>query len=299
MPPLSTDDSRPRFVLRKVVRKLAALCLLLLFGGLLGASLVRFAPGFSVDDASLDARLSAESHEALRSQNNTEQNIFSFYAHYLGALLRGDLGTSRTLQRPVRELLAERLPVTIQSVAFGIAFGWTLGFGLAILNARFRFRALETASTLLASAFMSIPIAVIAILFVFAGTSARFAIGLLIFPKIYRYSWNMMKSSMSSPHIITARAKGLSPLSIVTWHVIPPLAPELVALFAVSISVAVGAAIPVEAISDSPGIGQLAWQAAQGRDLPVLVNLTLLVTAVTLVANSFSDLMNETFGARA
>ena len=60
---------------------------------------------------------------------------------------------------------------------------------------------------------------------------------------------------------------------------------ELFALLGVSLSTAFTAAIPVEAICDSPGIGQLAWQAALARDLPVLTNLTLIVTAVTLLGN--------------
>jgi peptide/nickel transport system permease protein len=56
-----------------------------------------------------------------------------------------------------------------------------------------------------------------------------------------------------------------------------------------------GAAIPIEVICDSPGIGQLAWQAALSRDLPLLVNMTLFVTLVTLAANSAADLTTKAF----
>ena len=51
-------------------------------------------------------------------------------------------------------------------------------------------------------------------------------------------------------------------------------------------------------ICDSPGIGQLAWQAALSRDLPVLVNMTLFVTLVTLTANSAADLATKAFETR-
>ena len=77
-----------------------------------------------------------------------------------------------------------------------------------------------------------------------------------------------------------------------------PVAPQLLALAGVTVSLAFGAAIPVEAIADSPGIGQLAWQAALGRDLPVLVNLTLLVTAFTLIANSSAEWASEMWSSR-
>ena len=56
-----------------------------------------------------------------------------------------------------------------------------------------------------------------------------------------------------------------------------------------SFSIAFGALIPVEVVCDIPGIGQLAWKAAQARDLPVLVTLTLLVTAITIVVNGIAQ----------
>jgi len=65
--------------------------------------------------------------------------------------------------------------------------------------------------------------------------------------------------------------------------------PELLALAGVSVTMAFSAAIPIEAVGDVPGIGQLAWQAALGRDLPVLVSLTLLLMLLTRSANAAAD----------
>jgi len=65
----------------------------------------------------------------------------------------------------------------------------------------------------------------------------------------------------------------------------------MIALAGVTVSIALGASIPVESLCGLPGIGQLAWQAALSRDLPLLVNLTVLVTLVTLLANSGADVM--------
>jgi peptide/nickel transport system permease protein len=56
---------------------------------------------------------------------------------------------------------------------------------------------------------------------------------------------------------------------------------------------AFGAAIPIEALNDSPGVGQLAWQAALNRDLPLIMNLTLLITLITVTANSLASVANE------
>ena len=73
----------------------------------------------------------------------------------------------------------------------------------------------------------------------------------------------------------------------------PVVAPQLLAVAGVSVSMAVGAAIPVEALCGLAGVGQLAWQAALARDLPLLVNITILVTLVTLLANSGADVIGQ------
>jgi peptide/nickel transport system permease protein len=63
----------------------------------------------------------------------------------------------------------------------------------------------------------------------------------------------------------------------------------------VSFAISCGAAIPIEALCDSPGLGQLAWQAALSRDLPLIVNVTLVVSLVMLAANSLADLTGRAF----
>jgi ABC-type dipeptide/oligopeptide/nickel transport system permease component len=73
----------------------------------------------------------------------------------------------------------------------------------------------------------------------------------------------------------------------------------VLALGAVSVSMALGAAIPVEALCDSPGVGQLVWKAALARDLPVLVNVTILIATVTAVANLLADALRGAFGTEA
>jgi peptide/nickel transport system permease protein len=93
--------------------------------------------------------------------------------------------------------------------------------------------------------------------------------------------------------VLTARAKGLGGFRLLLWHILPVTAPQLLALAGVSVSLAFAAAIPVEVVCDLPGIGQLAWKAALGRDLELLVNLTMIVTMVTLLANSAADLMRN------
>jgi peptide/nickel transport system permease protein len=96
-----------------------------------------------------------------------------------------------------------------------------------------------------------------------------------------------------------ARARGLSGTRIFLFHVAPAALMPVLALGGISITLAFGASIPIEALADSPGIGQLAWRAALGRDLPVLVGITLLLTAITISANVLADTILVRIGHRA
>jgi len=276
--------------IHRAARHTATILITVLLGGLLGATLLRFAPGFGVDEQELDTRLSGATIQALRDSHAAERNVLVFYARYLSGLLRGDLGVSRSLQRPISELLSQRIPVTLRLVAFGLLAGWLLGLALALPGAISGKPAHDILPGFLSGALLSLPSALVAVLFVLIGGPGPLAIALVIAPKVYRYSRNLLAQTSALPHVLAARAKGLSRLRILLWHVLPIAAPQIIALAGVSVSIAFGASIPIEVICDFPGIGQLAWQAALARDMPLLVNLTVLVTVVTLVANSASDL---------
>lgn len=131
----------------------------------------------------------------------------------------------------------------------------------------------------------------LALLSVILNAPGYLAIALIVFPKIYRYSRNLLAKAYRLPHITAARARGLRETRILIWHVLPVVGPQLIALGGITVSLALGASIPVESLCGLPGIGQLAWQAALSRDLPLLVNLTVIVTLVTLLANSSADVM--------
>ena len=103
---------------------------------------------------------------------------------------------------------------------------------------------------------------------------------------MHRYLGDLVSDARQMPHIVTAQAKGISELRLLFWHVMPVLKREMLALAGVSVGLAISAAIPVEALCGIPGIGQLAWQSALARDLPLLINLSMLVIACVTLANS-------------
>jgi peptide/nickel transport system permease protein len=277
----------------KIAGHALALVATVLLGGLLSATLVRLAPGFDADEQELDPHLNAASVNALREARQQDRNIFRFYLSYMNRAAHGDLGTSLALGQPVRTLLLDRAPLTLRLLATGLALAWVLSLALALSAAWLRLSIYDTLSTVVSGTFLCIPAAVLALLSVLWNVPGSLAIALIVFPHTYRYARNLLVKTYSQPHVITARAKGLAEPRILFWHVVPVVAPQLLAVAGVSVSMAVGAAIPVEALCGLAGIGQLAWQAALARDLPLLVNITILVTLVTLLANSGADVIGH------
>jgi peptide/nickel transport system permease protein len=285
---------------QKIARHGITLVATVLLGGFLSATLVRLAPGFDADESQLDPRLSAESVQTMRQTRIEQRNIFSFYFHSLERALHGDLGTSISLGQPVATLLRQRSPLTLQLAGMGLLISWAAALALAMSAAWLRISAYDALATFLSGAFLCMPAAVLALLSVLWNLPGSLAIAAIIFPRVHRYTRNLLVKAHALPHIITARAKGLSALHILFWHVIPIIGPQLLALAGVSVSIAIGAAIPVEALCGLAGVGQLAWQAALARDLPLLVNITILVTLVTLLANSGADVIGQMLrGTRA
>ena len=282
-----------------LLRHARNILLTVLLGGLLGATLVRLGPGFGVDERELDTRLSAESLEAIRSERARDSNIASFYFRYLAALAHGDLGYSRSLNRPVSELLKERLPLTIAALAYGVLGGVSAGLLFALLTIWWGSSGADILPDLLSGLCLAAPAAVVALVFLWMspwiGGAARWAIAIVVFPHVYRYAKNQLAATSQSPHVVAAQAKGLSRWRVLWAHILAPAAPQLAALGGISVSLAFGASIPIEVITDTPGIGQLAWRAALDRDLPLLVTITVLVALMTVVVNSLADIALATW----
>ncbi|MBV9625444.1 MAG: ABC transporter permease subunit [Acidobacteria bacterium] len=269
-----------------------------LLGGLVSAVLVRISPGFAIDENQLDPRLNAESLRALRASHSSEANILRFYAGYMNRAVHGDLGISHSLGQPVGRLLRDRVPVTGRLAAGGLALAWTFAFGLAAALAAVRISTCDVLAIVLSGILLCLPAAVMALLSVLWNAPASLAVALIVFPRVFTYSRNLLLNSYSLPHIVTARAKGLSKLRTLFWHVLPSCAPSLVAVGGISVNIALSAAIPVEALCGVAGVGSLAWQAAMARDLPLLVNVTVLVTLVTLLSDAGADVIGYVLSTR-
>ncbi len=79
-------------------------------------------------------------------------------------------------------------------------------------------------------------------------------------------------------------------------HILLTCLPDLLALAGATVSIAFGAAVPIEFATETPGIGQLAWQAASSRDLPLLCILTMIAATLVVSANGLAEIAQAITG---
>jgi peptide/nickel transport system permease protein len=266
-----------------VLRQLARMSVLVLAAGLASALLVRWSPGALIDEREMDQRLSAESLASLRAENAANRSVGVVLTRYFRGLAHGDLGYSESNQAPIAALIADR------EISAGLFGAWLLGLGFAIPAGRFRDAwAYDAAVSTGAGLLLTFPAALLAYLCLAAGAKSNIVLVLVLAPRIFRFSRNLLVQAYGATHVQMARVRGIPEFRILAAHVLPSTTPQMLALAAASISIAIGAAIPIEAICDVPGLGRLAWQAAMARDLPLLVNLTMLIALATTAAMAIS-----------
>jgi len=267
---------------------------LVLAAGLASTFLVRYSPGALVDERELNQRLSEDDLAALRSHRADSSRLGANFLAYLKGLAHGDLGYSESNNSPVAALIADRAPATLRELAIGLSGGWLIGLGLAIpIGLIPGAWLLDTATGAFAGLLMSLPAALLAYFCLAAGAASSAVLVIVLAPRVFRFARNLLAQSYQAVHVEAARSRGIRERTILWAHVVPDVAPQFLALFASSVSMAIGAAIPIEAICDTPGLGRLAWQAAMARDVPLLVNLTMLVALATILSAMVADLLTH------
>ncbi len=276
------------------------LVLTVLLGGLLCALLVRFAPGFDVDEDQLDTRRSDRSRQKLREERRANSDVLTFYGHFMNRYAHGDLGESSLLHRPVAQLLQERAAPTVAAVAGGLFMGWATALAVALATIAVRSPLVETGAAIPGAALLCTPAALIALLLFAMGARGAFAsavaVALLLYPRIVHFMRNILREAYSAPFVRAARARGVRVSRILLRHILPACGPQLLSLTGVSVSLALSGVIPMEMVLDVPGLGQLAWQAALGRDLNLLVHIMLFLSLAVTAANLTADLAGGTAG---
>jgi peptide/nickel transport system permease protein len=247
--------------------------------------------------------------ENIRSQLGLDQPFLVQYGRYLGGLVQGDLGRSYLQKTEVASLIASRLPATLLLMAGAITCELLLGLSMGIAAALMRGRAGDQALMMTSFVTVSAPQFVVSLLmlYVFAVQLEWFPIGgygtfaHLVLPAVtlglLGSGWyaRMIRSSMidvlRADYIRTARAKGLTRARVIVRHALPNAILPVIAMIGLDIGLFMGGIVVVESVFGWPGIGQLAWQAIQRIDIPIIMGVTLVSACAIVAGNLLADLV--------
>ncbi len=316
-----------------LIRTAAWALLTVLFVLVLNFFLFRILPGDPTTAVAKDPRLTAEARRALQVRFGLDRPVFldlhggnpfdTQFFRYFGQLLKGDLGISYNFNRPVADLLAERLWNTVLLVMGGQLLAIVLGVGLGLIAAWKSKSAIDVGAIAFSLTAWSLPTFWLGILLLIVGstylglpTAGRETVGLASsgwWPRLLDVGKHLflptmtftivllgeymliMRSSvleiLSQDFILTAKAKGMSHLQVLRHHALQNAMLPIVTLIALNLGFTVSGAIQVETVFSWPGLGSMIFEAVRRQDYPVLQGAFLLVAVCVILANLAADLV--------
>jgi peptide/nickel transport system permease protein len=292
--------------------------------------LLRAAPGDPVQFM-LPPGATAEEEARLSAELGLDAPVAVQYARWVSRTLRGDLGESFTQRRPVVDVLATTLPVSLFLGMTSLTLTFIIGVALGIVQAARMGSRTDTALTIISTAVYAAPsywlaLALVAVFTYGAATLgfpawarlpafgmqdpaadlhglaraadfARHAV-LPIFvltaigaAGIARYSRTSVADVMTLEFVRTARAKGVPPRGVFGRHVLANVLPSLIVLVALSLPGIVSGAVFVETVFAWPGMGRALVLAISSRDYPLVMGAALIYGTLVIFSNLAADLL--------
>lgn len=228
------------------------------------------------------------------------------YLDFIGGLLRGDLGISYTLYQPVTTVIGDQIAPTVILTFTALAVAWALALLLLVLTARRTpwvsrlFSGLEAAAAALPQYWLGIILLVVFALWlgIFPVVSGSGTVGLVLpaltlgiplagfLAQVMRTEF---ERALDEPFVLTARARGLSDSGVRVRHVLRhSLLPGL-SLTGWAVGAQFSAAVIAENVFARPGLGRVLVTAVNGRDLPVVCGVVMLVAVIYVITNLVVD----------
>jgi peptide/nickel transport system permease protein len=257
----------------------------------------------------LPMNATAEQRAAMRTELNLDKPLPNQYFIFLERAIHGDFGESLRYREPAFPIVIKALPYTIRLMVVGILFGLLVAIPTGILSALFKNSWLDFSLQTAAILGQSIPnfwLAIILIL-VFAVTlhwlpvsgsgSWKYLIlpgiaeGVFVGPVVSRLLRSSLLEVLSQDYIITAKAKGLPWRKVVFNHALRNALLPVITVIGLSISSLFGGAVIVEMVFAYPGIGRVAVEAVNSRDLPLIQSFVAVTSVCVIVVNLLTDLL--------
>ena len=326
---------------RYLLRKIGWSAFTILFVLVINFFLFRVLPGDPARAGVHDPRLKKEAIEALRVRFGLDKPVINCFETlnpikpgdclinpfetqffiYLRNLTQGELGFSFHTNRPVNEILVERLWNTLLLIGAGQILSIIIGVIFGILAAWKARTSIDYVALITGLVTWSLPTFWLGIILLFWGSSNGFPIGGRATPgmssqPLYTQAgditWHMvlptltytivymgeyllvMRSSLldvlAEDYILTAKAKGLSTFQILKDHALKNAMLPIVTIIAINLGFTVAGAIQIESVFSWPGLGGAVYEALERRDYPMLQGVFLLIAISVVIANLIADL---------
>ena len=326
---------------RYLLSKISWALFTILFVIILNFFLFRILPGDPARAGIRDPRLTRENIEAIRVRYGLDKPIINCFESlnpvklgscavnpldtqffiYMGNLVQGDLMISFHTNRPVVDILSERLWNTVLLIGAGQILAIMIGIFFGMFSAWKARTPLDYLSLTLSLVAWSIPTFWLGVILLFWGSNHGMPIagmstpGMSSYPLLTRWGdvaqhmflptltytivymgeyMLIMRSSLldvlSEDYILTAKAKGLSVFQILKDHAIKNAMLPLVTIIAINLGFTVGGVIQIETVFSWPGLGMTIVEALNRRDFPVLQGAFLLIAVSVIIANLLADL---------
>lgn len=305
------------------VRRTAQAVVVLLGVSALVFLLIHLVPGDPVRVA-LGTRFDQETYEALRERMGLDRPLPVQYVTWLGGALTGDLGVSFRTGRPVTLLILERLPATLSLSGAALLIALAIALPLGVVSAVRRGRPIDHVATVFSQAGISIPDFWMGILLILLFPLAlgvlpssgyvpltedplgwashlvlpAVTVGVVSGSILTRFVRSSTLEALSQDYTRTARAKGLKERVVLTRHVLRNALVPVVTVTGLQLAFLLSGVVVVEIVFAFPGLGQLALDAVEARDYPVLQGSVLLFAAFFLLVNLVVDLLYASLDPR-
>jgi peptide/nickel transport system permease protein len=254
---------------------------------------------------------SLEDIQRMRRQLGYEDPLPVQYARYVGNALRGDLGVSLRYQRPVGELVVERIVVTAELAVSAMVLAAIAGLPLGILAAARARSVADRLVMVISLSGQSVPLFWLGIVLIqlivvqlhllpvggWGGGDPRYlvlpALTLATFPlsRIARLTRSAMLDEILADYVRTARSKGLGARTVLYGHVLRNALLPVITVMGLQFGTLLGGAVVTETVFAWPGLGLLSVQAALARDMPLLQAIALLASLTFVLVNLLVDLL--------
>ena len=252
----------------------------------------------------------------LRAKFHLDEPIYVRYYYWLSGVLQGDLGESVRIQKPVLELIVEKLPVTIQLASMAIVVAMVIGITMGVVSAVKKDTAWDYAANVIALWGLSTPnfwlgIMLILLFAVQLGwlpasgyvrpsedlgqniatmVMPAFVLGNAIAAVMMRHTRSAMLQVLGADYVRTARAKGLSERVVVMKHGLRNALVPVITLGALEFGQLLSGAVLTEQVFSVPGFGKLIVDAVFNRDYAVVQGVVLVTATTYIVLNLFADI---------